>query len=288
MTPADHAFYPAARQAVVDLGIVRRRRSTSPPTSPPAAWPTCRSSSRVRRPLDRRGRAAARAAARRSLPGGARAPQGRTGEEVDGIDHELVRRVAEREVAESSDDDTSGDNVSSMVRRIGQAKTEPRRRLRRSAGGSAGKVVFFAKHIDVMDGAEQFFAQRGIKLHLDPRRSDLEGAAGGHRRLRQRPGRPRHRLLADRGRRGHQPPGRLQRRPGRALVDQRGADPGDRPGPPDRAADAGHRVADHRGADHRRADRRADRRQGRPRRPGPSTVPTRTRPARSTSRSRRS
>ena len=25
-TPADHAFYPAARQAVVDLGIVRRRK----------------------------------------------------------------------------------------------------------------------------------------------------------------------------------------------------------------------------------------------------------------------
>src|SRR6201999_4392485 len=25
-SPADHAFYPAARQAVVDLGIVRRRK----------------------------------------------------------------------------------------------------------------------------------------------------------------------------------------------------------------------------------------------------------------------
>ena len=26
LTPADHAFYPAARQSVVDLGIVRRRK----------------------------------------------------------------------------------------------------------------------------------------------------------------------------------------------------------------------------------------------------------------------
>ena len=35
----------------------------------------------------------------------------------DGIDHELVRRVAEREVAEGSESKT-GDNVFTMVRKI--------------------------------------------------------------------------------------------------------------------------------------------------------------------------
>ena len=81
---------------------------------------------------------------------------------ADGIDHELVRRVAEREVAES-DENTTGDNVFAMVRRIGQAKTELAADYAAQLARSAGKVVFFAKHLDVMDAAEQVFEQRGLR-----------------------------------------------------------------------------------------------------------------------------
>ncbi|WP_432476943.1 DEAD/DEAH box helicase [Nocardioides sp. GXQ0305] len=165
MTPADHAFYPAARQAVVDLGIVRRKKvdvASDIPARRIADLPVelegaiGRSIAEAERQLAQRlvGRYRAALEHRRSRGGG---------DEVDGIDAELVRRVAEREVAESSEDDTSGDNVFSMVRRIGQAKTELAADYAAQLARSAGKVVFFAKHNDVMDGAEAFFAARGIR-----------------------------------------------------------------------------------------------------------------------------
>ncbi len=164
-TPADHAFYPAARQAVVDLGIVRRKKvdvASDIPARRVADLPVelegavGRSIAEAERQLAQRlvGRYRAALEHRRSRGGS---------EEVDGIDLELVRRVAEREVAESSDDDTSGDNVFSMVRRIGQAKTELAADYAAQLARSAGKVVFFAKHNDVMDAAEAFFTQRGIR-----------------------------------------------------------------------------------------------------------------------------
>jgi SNF2 family DNA or RNA helicase len=79
----------------------------------------------------------------------------------DGIDHELVRRVAEREVAEGSESKT-GDNVFTMVRKIGQAKAELATDYAVQLARSTGKVVFFAKHLDVMDTAEEIFARRGV------------------------------------------------------------------------------------------------------------------------------
>jgi SNF2 family DNA or RNA helicase len=78
-----------------------------------------------------------------------------------GIDLELVRRVAEREVAEGSEG-TTGDNVFTMVRKIGQAKAELAADYAVQLARSAGKVVFFAKHLDVMDAAEELFARRGV------------------------------------------------------------------------------------------------------------------------------
>jgi SNF2 family DNA or RNA helicase len=83
----------------------------------------------------------------------------------DGIDHELVRRVAEREVAEGSEaqsGDQTGDNVFTMVRKIGQAKAELAADYAVQLARSAGKVVFFAKHLDVMDAAEELFERRGV------------------------------------------------------------------------------------------------------------------------------
>lgn len=161
LTPADHAFYPAARSAVVDLGIVRRRKvdvAADIPARRVADLPVelegavGRSISQAERQLAQRLVGRYRAALEHR----------RTGSDVDGIDHALVRRVAEREVAESADEGT-GDNVFAMVRRIGQAKAELAADYAAQLARSAGKVVFFAKHLDVMDAAEELFARRDIR-----------------------------------------------------------------------------------------------------------------------------
>jgi SNF2 family DNA or RNA helicase len=49
------------------------------------------------------------------------------------------------------------------MRRIGQAKAELAADYAAQLARNVGKVVFFAKHVDVMDTAEQTFARRGIK-----------------------------------------------------------------------------------------------------------------------------
>jgi SNF2 family DNA or RNA helicase len=58
----------------------------------------------------------------------------------------------------------TGENVFSMMRRIGQAKAGLAADYAAQLARSAGKVVFFAKHVDVMDVAEESFAQRGIRF----------------------------------------------------------------------------------------------------------------------------
>ncbi len=81
---------------------------------------------------------------------------------VEGIDHELVRRVAtwEREDTTTS---KSEENVFGLMRRIGQAKAGLSADYAAQLARNVGKVVFFAKHIDVMDVAEETFAKRGIR-----------------------------------------------------------------------------------------------------------------------------
>jgi SNF2 family DNA or RNA helicase len=80
---------------------------------------------------------------------------------VEGIDHALVRQVATWERQEA-DESGTGENVFSMMRRIGQAKAVLAADYAAQLSHNVGKVVFFAKHIDVMDAAESTFAQRGI------------------------------------------------------------------------------------------------------------------------------
>jgi superfamily II DNA or RNA helicase len=167
LTPADHAFYPAARQAVVDMGIVRRRKvdvASDIPARRVADLPVelegavGRSIQKAERELAERlmGRYKAAIEHRRSSPVAIASSIG-----FDGIDHELVRRVADREVAEGADAST-GENVFAMVRRIGQAKAELAADYAAQLAHSAGKVVFFAKHLDVMDTAGEVFDRRGI------------------------------------------------------------------------------------------------------------------------------
>jgi SNF2 family DNA or RNA helicase len=81
----------------------------------------------------------------------------------DEIDHELVAKVATWEQKDAAGA-SNGDNVFGMLRRIGQAKANLAADYAAQLARSAGKVVFFAKHIDVMDAAEETFAKQGVRF----------------------------------------------------------------------------------------------------------------------------
>ena len=82
---------------------------------------------------------------------------------VEGIDYDLVRRVARAELKDAMTAQ-SGENMFTMMRRIGQAKAELAADYAAQLARSTGKVVFFAKHIDVMDAAEETFARQGVRF----------------------------------------------------------------------------------------------------------------------------
>ncbi|GAB2771112.1 hypothetical protein GCM10027020_25210 [Nocardioides salsibiostraticola] len=161
LTPADPGFYPAARAAVVDQGIVRRRKvdvASDIPARRIADIPV-----ELDDDMGRSIREAERELARRLVARYHQALDTRTsGRVVEGIDHQLVRQVAGWE-REDNPNPTSEDNVFSMVRRIGQAKAGLASDYAAQLARSVGKVVFFAKHIDVMDVAEETFAKRGLR-----------------------------------------------------------------------------------------------------------------------------
>jgi SNF2 family DNA or RNA helicase len=85
-----------------------------------------------------------------------------SGVTVDGIDHNLVRQVAEWERTETSTAKT-GENVFTLVRRIGKAKAALAADYAAQLAHNVGKVVYFARHIAAMDTAEQLFSDRGIQ-----------------------------------------------------------------------------------------------------------------------------
>jgi SNF2-related domain/Helicase conserved C-terminal domain len=162
LTPADPGFYPAARQCVIDLGIVRRRKvdvAADIPARRIADLPV-----ELDGAAGRSVRAAERRLAERMVTQYRTALAARSSDEThDGIDLELVRRVARTELKNSMNA-KSGDNVFTMMRRIGTAKAELAADYAAQLGHSAGKVVFFAKHIDVMDAAEALFARQGVRF----------------------------------------------------------------------------------------------------------------------------
>jgi SNF2-related domain/Helicase conserved C-terminal domain len=160
LTPADPGFYPAARSCVIDLGIVRRRKievAADIPARRIADLPV-----ELDGPAGRSIRAAERDLAARMVKRYETAVANRTSHDVEGIDHDLVRRVARAELKDAAT--TTGENVFSMVRRIGQAKASLAADYAAQLARSAGKVVFFAKHVDVMDAAEESFAGQGIRF----------------------------------------------------------------------------------------------------------------------------
>ena len=72
-----------------------------------------------------------------------------------------------------------------MMRRIGQAKAGLAADYAAQLARSVGKVVFFAKHIDVMDAAEETFAKRGIRYSSIRGDQTPKARAAEHRRVRR-------------------------------------------------------------------------------------------------------
>jgi len=160
LTPADPGFYAAARASVIDMGIVRRRKVdvvADIPARRVADLPVELDDAAARSI-----RSAEEALTRRMVAQYTSVIEARgelvVGQEVDG---DLARRVAASELKDASSQ-KKGDNVFTMVRRIGQAKAGLAADYAAQLARNVGKVVFFAKHIDVLDQAEETFAARGI------------------------------------------------------------------------------------------------------------------------------
>ena len=140
LTPADRGFYAAARQCVIDLGIVRRRKLDV------AADIPARRIADLPVELDGRAgqsiRAAERNLAARMVARYETALANRSSNlSVEGIDYDLVRRVARSELKDATKAQ-SGENVFTMMRHIGQAKAELAADYAVQLARSTGKVVY--------------------------------------------------------------------------------------------------------------------------------------------------
>jgi len=156
LTPADFGFFAAARQAVIDMGIVRRKKvdvAADIPARRVADIPV-----ELDDDLGRTVRAAEAALTARLLATYKRV----RALKPDSPTEDLIRVVAHAELEESKAAKT-GDNVFTMVRKIGQAKAGLAADYTIQLARNVGKVVFFAKHIDVMDQAEAQFERAGLK-----------------------------------------------------------------------------------------------------------------------------
>jgi superfamily II DNA or RNA helicase len=155
LNPGEPGFFAAARTAVIDMGIVRRKKQDV------AADIPARRIADIPVELDgesgRSIREAEAALVSRLVERYRRLATVRP----DNSQEELVRMVAAAELEESKGSET-GDNVFAMVRKIGQAKATPAADYTVNLARNVGKVVFFAKHIDVMDAAEKHFAAAGV------------------------------------------------------------------------------------------------------------------------------
>nr|WP_237719737.1 DEAD/DEAH box helicase [Salinibacterium sp. PAMC 21357] len=156
LTPADPGFFSEARRAVIDMGIVRRKKvdvAADIPARRIADIPV-----ELDDDLGRSIRAAEQALTARLVDRFTRVRNLKPDVAVE----DLIRVVAHAELEESKSA-TTGENVFTMVRRIGQAKATLAADYTAQLARSVGKVVFFAKHIDVMDTAEAHFAKVGLK-----------------------------------------------------------------------------------------------------------------------------
>ena len=156
LTPADFGFFAEARQAVIDMGIVRRKKvdvAADIPARRIADIPV-----ELDGDLGRSIHAAEAALVARLLATYKRV----RAIKPDADTEDLIRVVAHAELEESKAAKTD-DNVFTMVRKIGQAKAGLAADYTIQLARNVGKVVFFAKHIDVMDQAEEQFAKAGLQ-----------------------------------------------------------------------------------------------------------------------------
>jgi SNF2 family DNA or RNA helicase len=164
LTPADVGFFAEAREAVIDMGIVRRRKidvAADLPSKRIVDLPV-----ELDDDLGRSIREAERELGARLVTRYRRLVTARAaarGDEVDELpDDDLMRLVARQELEDAKATE-SGLNVFTMVRQIGTAKAGLAADYAAQLARSVGKVVFFAKHIDVMNAAEELFARRELK-----------------------------------------------------------------------------------------------------------------------------
>ncbi len=156
LNPGDPGFFSAARGAVIDMGIVRRKKvdvAADIPARRIADIPVELDGEAGRSIHEAEAALVARLVERYRRLAAARPDSDRD---------DLIRMVAAAELEESAGASTGGDNVFTMVRRIGQAKAVPAADYTVNLARNVGKVVFFAKHIDVMDAAEEHFAKAGL------------------------------------------------------------------------------------------------------------------------------
>ncbi|MDC7803176.1 DEAD/DEAH box helicase [Sphingomonas sp. BLCC-B65] len=161
-TPADKAFYPEARDAVISMGIVRRKKKNVAADLPDklvADLPVELDDEFGRSIREAERELGSRLAAKYRRIIEARGDKVLIGE----VDEDIVRLVAHGELEEAKASAAGADNVFTMVRKIGQAKAHLAADYAVQLQRSVGKVVFFAKHIDVMDAAEAHFAASGLR-----------------------------------------------------------------------------------------------------------------------------
>jgi len=159
LVPSDPGFLAAARQAVIDLGIVRRRKvdvAADLPAKRVVDMPVELDSDEGRSI-----RSAEQALVKRLVLRYARMI-GAAGLEPGTIDPERIRMIARQEVEESKAS-KSNESIFTMLRRIGAEKARLSAEYAGQLARSAGKVVYFAKHIEVMDTAERTFEENGMR-----------------------------------------------------------------------------------------------------------------------------
>jgi hypothetical protein len=164
LTPADAGFFAEAREAVIDMGIVRRRKidvAADLPSKRIVDLPVELDDDLGRSIREAERELGARLVTRYRRLIAARAAS--RGEEADELpDDDLMRLVARQELEDTKTTE-DGLNVFTMVRQIGTAKAGLAADYAAQLARSVGKVVFFAKHIDVMNAAEDLFARRELK-----------------------------------------------------------------------------------------------------------------------------